>query len=113
MHIPITISHPPSLFSKVYLDIMKMPLAYGKQWLIGCQDDLSGITECKAIARDKAKVITKFFLKRIILRYGIVQEVVTDNGPSFEKEFAQLLKQYGIRHIKISPYNSQANGVVE
>jgi len=113
MHIPVTISHPPSLFSKVYLDVMKMPLAYGKQWLIGCRDDLSGITECKAIARDKAKVIAKFFLKRIILRYGIVQEVVTDNGPSFGKEFSQLLKQYGIRHIKISPYNSQANGVVE
>ena len=113
MHIPITISHPPSLFSKVYLDVMKMPLAHGKQWLIGCRDDLSGITECKAIARDKAKVIAKFFLKRIILRYGIVQEVVTDNGPSFGKEFAQLMEQYGIRHIKISPYNSQANGVVE
>ena len=113
MHIPITVSHPPTLFSKVYLDVMKMPLAHGKQWLIGCRDDLSGITECKAIARDKAKVIAKFFLKRIILRYGIVQEVVTDNGPSFGKEFTQLLEQYGIHHIKISPYNSQANGVVE
>jgi hypothetical protein len=113
MHIPITMSHPPCLFSKVYLDVMKMPLARGKQWLIGCRDDLSGITECKAIARDKAKVIAKFFLKRIILRYGIVQEVTTDNGPSFSKEFAQLLKQYGIHHIRISPYNSQGNGVVE
>ena len=113
MHIPITISHPPALFSKVYLDVMKMPLARGKQWLIGCRDDLSGITECKAIARDKAKVIAKFFLKRIILRYGIVQEVVTDNGPSFGREFAETLQKYGIKHIKISPYNSQANGVVE
>jgi len=113
MHIPITISHPPSLFSKVYLDVMKMPLAKGKQWLVACRDDLSGVTECKAIARDRAKVIARFFLKRIILRYGIVQEVITDNGPSFSKEFTELLKQYGIRHIKISPYNSQANGVVE
>ena len=113
MHIPITISHPPSLFSKVYLDVMKMPLAKGKQWLVACRDDLSGVTECKAIAKDRAKVIARFFLKRIILRYGIVQEVVTDNGPSFSKEFAELLKQYGLHHIKISPYNSQANGVVE
>ena len=40
-------------------------------------------------------------------------EVVTDNGPSFCKEFSDLLKCYGIHHIKISPYNSQANGVVE
>ena len=113
MHIPITISHPPCLFSKVYLDVMKMPLARGKQWLIGCRDDLSGVTECEAIARDQAKIIARFFLERIILRYGIVLEVVTDNGPSFCKEFADLLKSFGIRHIKISPYNSQANGVVE
>lgn len=113
MHIPVTISHPPCLFSKVYLDVMKMPPARGKEWLIGCRDDLSGVTETKAIKHDRAKVIAKFFLKKIILRYGIVQEVVTDNGPSFSREFADLLKQYGIRHIRISPYNSQANGVVE
>jgi transposase InsO family protein len=113
MHIPVTISHPPNLFSKVYVDVMSMPLARGKRWLINCRDDLSGVTECKAIARDKAKVMARFFLKKIILRYGIVQEVVTDNGPSFGKEFSELLTKYGIRHIKISPYNSQANGPVE
>ena len=113
MHIPVTVSHPPSLFSKVYLDVMSMPLARGKRWLVSCRDDLSGVTECKAIARDKAKVIAEFFLKKIILRYGIVWEVVTDNGPSFSKEFPKLLEKYGIHHIKISPYNSQANGVVE
>ena len=113
MHLPVTISHPPCLFSKVYLDVMKMPPARGKEWLIGCRDDLSGVTETKAIRHDRAKVIAKFFLKQIILRYGIVQEVVTDNGPSFSKEFAELLKRHGIRHIRISPYNSQANGVVE
>ena len=112
-HIPITISHPPCLFSKVYLYVMKMPLAKGKQWLVACRDDLSGVTECKAITRDQVKVIARFFLRRIILHYGIVQEVVTDNRSSFCKEFAELLKQYGIYHIKISPYNSQANGVVE
>ena len=113
MHQPITISHPPRLFSKVYLDVMKMPKARGKQWIVACRDDLSGITECKSIARDRAKTIVKFFLNRIILRYGTVQEVVTDNGPSFKKEFKKLLQNYGITQIKISPYNSQANGVVE
>ena len=115
MHLPITVSHPPCLFSKVYLDVMKMPKSTykKKEWLVGCRDDLSGVTECKAIARDQAKVIARFFLKHIILRYGNVLEVVTDNGPSFAKEFADLLRQFGIQHIKISPYNSQANGVVE
>ena len=36
-----------------------------------------------------------------------------DNGPSFGQEFSEMLACYGIHHIKISPYNSQANGVVE
>ena len=113
MHQPITTSHPPQLFSKVYLDVMKMPKARGKEWIVACRDDLSGVTECKAITKDRAKTIAKFFLNRIILRYGIVQEVVTDNGPSFKKDFKKLLRNYGITQIKISPYNSQANGVVE
>jgi transposase InsO family protein len=113
MHLPITSSYPSHLFSKVYLDVMHMPKARGKQWLVACRDDLSGITECKAIARDRAKTIAKFFLNRIILRYGTVLEVVTDNGPSFKKEFAEVLQKYGVKQIRISPYNSQANGVVE
>jgi len=90
-----------------------MPKARRKRWLVACRDDLTGKTECKPLTRDTAKAIAKFFLHRIILRYGIVQEVVTDNGPSFQKEFKALLADYGIKHIKISPYNSQANGVVE
>jgi hypothetical protein len=85
MHIPVTISHPPSLFSKVYLNVMKMPLARGKQWIVACRVDLSG----SAIAWDKAHVIARFFLKQILLHYGIVQEVVTDNGPSFSGEFSR------------------------
>jgi len=114
MHIPITMSHPPRLFSKVYLDIMVMPKGIGKKrCFIACRDDLSGKTEGKALTHETAKEAATFFLHNIILRYGIVQEVVTDNGSAFQKEFKKLLAQYGIKHIQISPYNSQANGVVE
>jgi hypothetical protein len=113
MHLPITISHPQRLFSKVYLDVMKMPKAQGMQWLVACCDDLSGVTECQPLKRDTAKAVAKFFYHQIILRYGNVLEVVTDNRPSFQKEFKQLLQDYGIKQITISPYNSQANGVVE
>src|SRR6201992_1144812 len=113
MHLPITTSQPQRLFSKVYLDVMKMLKAQGKQWLVACRDDLSGVTECKALKRDQAKAIAKFFYHRIILRYGTVLEVVTDNGTSFQKEFRALLQDYEIKQIAISPYNSQANGVVE
>ncbi|KIJ05052.1 hypothetical protein PAXINDRAFT_93962 [Paxillus involutus ATCC 200175] len=35
------------------------------------------------------------------------------NGPEFKGVFAQLLARHDIPQITISPYNSQANGVVE
>jgi hypothetical protein len=93
---------------------MKMPLGKGgKQGLIACRDDLTGATELLPIKQEATKVTTSFLLNNVILRYGTMQEVITDNGPAFGEEFTQVLKQYGIRHIKISPYNSQANGVVE
>ena len=113
MHIPIEPSLPTSLFRKVYLDVMKMPEAQGKKWIVACRDDLSGTTETRAIASDNAKTLAKFFKEQVIYRYGTVEEVVTDNGPSLMGEFATIVQKFNIRHIKISPYNSQANGVVE
>ena len=113
MHVPITISQPVALFSKVYLDVMKMPEAQGKNWIVACRDDLSGNAEGRAIASDNARALASFFIEQIIFRYGTVGEIVTDNGPSLEGEFTRLVTKYNIHRIKISPYNSQANGVVE
>jgi transposase InsO family protein len=44
---------------------------------------------------------------------GLIREIVTDNGPAFLKALAYLEKHYHIKHIRISGYNSQANGLVE
>ena len=113
MHIPITVSNPAALFSKVYLDVMKMPEAQGKKWIVTCRDDLSGTTEGRALASDNARAVASFFIEQIIFRYGTVEVVITDNGPSLGGEFARLVNKYNIHQIRISPYNSQANGVVE
>jgi hypothetical protein len=40
-------------------------------------------------------------------------EIVTDNGPAFIKAVEYLSKKYHINHIRISGYNSRANGLVE
>ena len=113
MHIRPTISQPRALFSKVYLDVMRMPLAQKYQWLVACRDDLSGASESRALVSDTGRALASFFLEQVIFRYGTVGEVVTDNGPSLEGEFTKIVQKYNIYRIKISPYNSQANGVVE
>ena len=113
MHIPVTISHPPALFEKVYVDVMKMPPACGKNWIVLCRDDASGVTEGRALSRDSSKQLAAFFREQILYRYGAIREVVTDNGPSLHGAFERLAKDFNVNQIKISPYNPQANGVVE
>ena len=43
----------------------------------------------------------------------MVEEIVTDNGSGIIKAVKHLSHKYGIHHIRISLYNSQANGIVE
>ena len=113
MHIPITVSRPVGLFGKVYLDMMKMLLAKGKNWIVACWDNLSWIAEGRALASDNARALASFFVEEIIFHYGTVGTVLTDNRPSLGGEFTWIVNKYNIAQIKISPYNSQANGIVE
>ena len=54
-----------------------------------------------------------FIFEEILCRWGGVTEIVTDNGPAFVAAAAYLSEKYSIHHIKISPYNSKANGIVK
>jgi hypothetical protein len=42
-----------------------------------------------------------------------MQAIVTNNGKPFIAALDTLAKRYGINHIRISGYNTQANGLVE
>jgi hypothetical protein len=46
-------------------------------------------------------------------RWGAVEEIVTDNGMANVVALDWLAERFGIRHIRISAYNSRANGIVE
>ena len=58
-------------------------------------------------------MIASLIFKDILCHWGAVCKLVTDNGPAFIQALDVLVSQYGIRHIWISPYNSQVNGVVD
>lgn len=53
-------------------------------------------------------------LRQMFARYGIPEQLVSDNGPQFvSEEFSQFMKQNGVKHIKCSPYHPSSNGQVE
>ena len=92
---------------------MHMPAAQSFTCIVACRDDLSVVSEVKALRAASSQEIARFFWEQIICRYGGVKQVVTDNGPETKGAFEILMKKYGIPHTRISPYNSKANGVVE
>ena len=53
-------------------------------------------------------------LRSLFARYGIPEQLVSDNGPQFvSEEFETFMKQNGVKHIKCSPYHPSSNGQAE
>ena len=53
-------------------------------------------------------------LKDIFARWGIPEEVVSDNEPQFSSElFCKFSQEYDFKHTTTSPYHPQGNGEVE
>ncbi|RXW16706.1 hypothetical protein EST38_g9147 [Candolleomyces aberdarensis] len=114
LHIPPTVPAPFNLFRKVYIDTMLMPRSYGYRYIVHARCSLSSYPEWRMLRSESAPAIAAFIFEEILCRWGAVEEIVTDNGTPYVAEAVELLvKRYGIHRIRISPYNSQANGVVE
>ena len=53
-------------------------------------------------------------LRNLFARFGIPQQIVSDNGPQFvSEEFQLFAKANGIRHITSAPYHPATNGLAE
>lgn len=113
VEVPPTISTPSAIFTKIYVDVMFMPVAQGFKYIIAARDELTHVAEGRALKNLKSKTTARFFWEEIICRYGYISEVVTDNGAEVAGAFQNLLERYGIPQIKISPYNKHATGIVE
>ena len=62
---------------------------------------------------DSSRVIADFIFQVLLCRWGALAEIVIDNAPAYIAALDILAAQYGIHNIKISSYNSRANGIVE
>jgi hypothetical protein len=65
------------------------------------------------LRQENAKSLARFIVNNLIYCWGMLLEIVTDNGSAFVKAMEYLTKHYHINHIHISGYNLRANGIVE
>ena len=59
-----------------------------------------------------SKTIAK--LRDSFARFGLPEQLVSDNGPQFvSEEFESFLSRNGVKHIRSSPYHPASNGAAE
>ena len=113
VHIPPVVVLPQPLFDKAYVDTFVMPKSGGYRYVTHARCSLTAYPEWQMLRAETGRAIGKFIFEHILCRWGAVGEIVTDNGSPYVLALNWLADTYGIRHIRISPYNSQSNGVVE
>lgn len=65
------------------------------------------------LQKEMSRSLASFILHNIIYRWGTILEIVTNNGAAFVNACSYLAKHFHLKHIRISGYNSKANGIVE
>ena len=65
------------------------------------------------LAKETGVVVGKVVLEDLLCRWGAVEEIMMDNGAPIVAGLDWLVKKYHITHIHISPYNKQANSIIE
>ncbi len=89
VEIPLTVSTPATIVSKIHVDVMNMPLVHGYKYIVAAGDDLSQAAGGRALKNIKAKTVAKLFWEDIVCRYGCILQVVTDNGSKVKEAFAE------------------------
>lgn len=74
---------------------------------------MTGWVEAIAVTDLNSKQVADFWFRDIFVRFGVPQEIVEDGGSENKGLSDDLKARFLIQGIKISPYNSQANGFLK
>jgi Integrase zinc binding domain/RNase H-like domain found in reverse transcriptase len=114
VRIPPVVTHTPSIFQVLHADSMHMsPKSNGCGYIIHGRCGMISWAEGRAVREETGRTIGQWLFEDIICRWGCLVEIVTDNGSAYRAAVAWLELKYGIKGIKISSYNSRANGRIE
>jgi len=83
----------------------------GRKYILTFQDELSKYTIAIPRSRQDADPIARVFGEEIVLKFGIPQVILTDQGSTFLSElFTNVCKLLKIKKLKFSAFYPQTNG---
>jgi hypothetical protein len=92
---------------------MKMPKAGRFEYLVQVHCMLTSYLEWCMLHRENTCTLCAFIFEELLCRWGPITKIIMDNTPAYKVTVGELAHKYGIHPIHVSPYNSQANGIVE
>ena len=97
----------PWLFSTWGIDIIgkiHLTTSNGHEFLLVANDYFTKWVEAASYRVLNSKKVTQFVQTNIIPWYGVLHEIILDNGLHFKGEMEKLLQEFNIQHHKSSPY---------
>ncbi|KAK7585967.1 hypothetical protein V9T40_000146 [Parthenolecanium corni] len=112
---PIGNFKPTQRFKHVHVDIVgPLPMSHGKKYLMTMIDRATRWPEAVPMDDISAESVTKILYHTWIARFGVPENITTDQGRQFEsKLFANLAKYIGAKKNTTTAYHPQSNGKVE
>ena len=86
----------------------------GNKYLLTFQHELSKFTVAVPISKEGALTIARVFVEEIILKFGISQTLLTEQGSNFLSElFLNVCKLLIVNRVNTSSYHHQTNRELE
>ena len=106
----------PQPFAQWGLDIVgSFPQATGNRWFIlVAVGYFTKWVEAEALANIRVVEVKKFVWRNIVMRFGVPESLVSDNGLQFDsKAFREFCSSLGIKNRYSTPAYPQSNGQAE
>jgi hypothetical protein len=114
LKIPPIVTHTPSIFQVLHADTMHMsPKSNGCGHVAHGRCGMTSWVEGRPLREETGRTLGLWLFEDVICRWGCFIEIITDNSGPYKAAVAWLEQKYGIKGIKISSYNSKANGKIE
>lgn len=80
------------------------PISKGKKYILVFTDYVTKWVEVRALAREIEKAMVQFIFSDVFVRFGVIREIVTDQGTQFVSKLGQgIVQKYQITHWKSTP----------
>ena len=108
-------SLPDDRFVSLHLDLVgPLPESEGHTYLLTIIDRYSRWLEAIPLSSVTAVDCARALLRGWISRFGVPQDITTDQGPQFTSVlWTELMASLGVKALRTTSYHPQSNGMVE